>query len=205
MKNLAAFNFDKEVENYWKELLYCKAIFTIYKSMLFNEKWNKLYDISQAYFTTVKYSLFITLIISIYRIYKSTNQQNTDDIFKFIEKAEKNYKNNIENIVEDFKNKLTLKSDLLNNIFKWRNKHIAHLDTAFFMDSKKLEIEYPIKIDDLEELINITLEYISKIFYAITNKSLSPEHFNVNDFENLLNYDYYFAKEQKLKKLLEHT
>ena len=71
--------------------------------------------------------------------------------------------------------------DTISNLRRWRDKYLAHKEEKFMFDGKKLTDIFPIKYQNIEDLLELLIDVIDK-----TKKSF--------DEKDITNYKKYYAE-----------
>lgn len=106
-------------------------------------------------------------------------------------------------LVDAHLNNINEFKDLINNLYSLRDKNFAHSDKQYFDDPNKIDIDFPVSWDELNELFdciaNILREHYSLIFDSDMDMHLRSAY----DIDSVLRSSRAFERVWKNKKLNE--
>ena len=71
----------------------------------------------------------------------------------------------------------------INNLSKWRDKVIAHIDQQFLISEKNISTEYPLKIDQFHEIISIIFHILNRYSGAYESSEYAEQYPNEDDIQ----------------------
>lgn len=163
--------FKRFKEKFIEELILLDSKYRIFMNIQ-DAKENKIEGLRMAsgFFQIIENSLVSDLVISLGRLYEGFNKENNNYTFRgflvFLKKQPKFIeKHNIDpDKISNHKKELEEKKDIINNLFLWRDKHYAHLDTQFFNNSEKLSQKAKFKFEDIRDLIDFAHNTVNYYF-----------------------------------------
>ncbi len=103
--------------------------------------------------------------------------------------------------IEEDKQKLLHLEQTINNLTTWRDKVIAHIDHKFLLTGKIISKEYPLKHQQLEEVINTLMGILNRYSYAYNSSTFLEKIPGEDDVQYLM--DSIRLKKEERKKQLE--
>jgi len=72
--------------------------------------------------------------------------------------------------IQQLKKRIEELEELIRRIKGWRDKVIAHLDRTFYLREKRVSQEYPLRTEELQKIIETTLEILNRVSIAYDGK-----------------------------------
>lgn len=190
MNNNLKVELEDKIKKYYEEIRYLDIVFQAYHSMNFDKRWEDLYKLSPAYFTVVKKSLFYYFIISLSKLFEGRNRSdfNLNSFISKLKDTYEKYECNIPKVIIDLEEHVKNNEKLIKNLMTWRDRSIAHYDKKYFLEASSLSNDAKIGYDELEEVINKTLELIGKLDYEVCKEATFLKFINDDDYKYLLGF-----------------
>ena len=147
-------------------------------------------DLAPVLFLSIRESLLVDSVLSLAKLYETRSDRNLDSFLKFVEGNLKsitwqNTPVTKEQIVTQ-RELIKSREATIKNILSQRDKFYAHHDKEYFTENTSLGLDYPITIDDVEELIRIAQEINSAHNFALTGEMPMTLHeFHVMSLDNI--------------------
>ena len=181
----------KDIDKYSEILFDIEIKFGLYNCIFEKINDNNFDDIIKKYgalFPHVCTSLIATVIVRLCSLLM--DDKNSKNIYKLIRCVESNRKlivddSKYEIAMVNVKNILEKNASILNKLKKYRDKGIAHLDTAFFHDQETLYSISKLTKEDYEQLLATTRSILDGLWALMGKDPMKLEDYYVNDSEKL--------------------
>lgn len=147
-------------------------------------------NIAPAFFSLVLDSLINNVIISLAKIYESSNRSG-GSINKLLNKIEQNIKSISDkrisiNIINKHRIEIKEVEGTIDNLFTWRDKHCAHFDKKYFLESKSLAEDAKLTYHDINRLIERAGEILNDYYSILKDVYYSIEALNFDDVSKII-------------------
>ena len=123
-------------------------------------------------------SLLVDSVISLAKLYEPSSYGNLNKFLEFVEK-------NTDNLnwahgkltkaqVQAQKALIASKETQIKNVRGQRDKYFAHHDKKYFTASDKVGADYPLSIEDVEDLVELARKIITEHTWRLKNTALMP-------------------------------
>lgn len=99
--------------------------------------------------------------------------------------------------IEEDRQKLASLEHVISNIEKWRDKVIAHIDRKVVTRNKIISEEYPLKLQQLEEVINTLFQILNRYSAAFKSSTFAEKFVGEDDVQNVMNFIRFDIQERK--------
>jgi len=194
--------FENSLEIFMDELLFIDAAFELYVHLT-SKKEEYLDEMNEApgFFQIVFKSLFNSTIISLARIYEKEKRSDRNIYFfiSFIEKHTNIFPHDEKtlkefncpfkvdsNLISSHRNMLIEHDETIKKLFIWRDKHYAHFDKKYFLNSKRLIEDAGITVEEFRRLISLAHEIFNDYSIAYSGINISLQATNRFDIDSIL-------------------
>jgi hypothetical protein len=201
--------FEQYLNRFFYELMRIETCLELYVH-IYNMKVTNLKElnIAPAFFGNVISSFFSDTIISLARIYENYNgrkrsDENLNTFLDFVEKHTDIFPHDEEILckyrckhkvdallIKKHRDLVQEHKEKLDNLFCWRDKHYAHFDKKYFIESDSLGQDAEFTIKDMRELIRLAKNILNdySIAYSGTNNLVTPT--NIFDIDKVIEILY---------------
>lgn len=130
------------------------------------------------------------------KIYEKPCKTNSS-IYKLLNKVQQDIKrinhddiNN--NIIKQHIQELEECSDILNNLFTWRDKHFAHFDKKYFLTNNAVSNDAKLTYGNIEKIINSAGDVLNYYYSKLEGKYMSIEATNYDDLNRIVRILKYY-------------
>lgn len=168
-------NIETEISNYFKLINEAYKNIKLYKTISSTLENSKITNIKD-FIHTVLNSLKFSFIVQTEKIIDKSEAKN---ICKFIEYCKQNtdtFQEKKESIIKkltDFDNELTQYETVFQNMKGQRDKIYAHTDKETFYNKNQLYEEYNVRLQDVENIINMLYKNLNNISIAYNGRYYS--------------------------------
>jgi len=218
-------NFQKYYNKLIWETLYARAHLKLWERLEKYRATDYLDELNQAphFFTFTTYAHFTDALLTLARILDRRLCHDPLSIWKFLNFVEQNQeifstevfhqrmtqKPNYDEYwtkshkpitlkeIEEDRQKLTNLERVISNIEKWRDKIIAHTDRKVVTRNKIISNEYPLKFQQLEEVIDILFQILNRYSAAFESSSFAREFGGEDDVQFVMDCIRFYIEEHK--------
>jgi hypothetical protein len=98
--------------------------------------------------------------------------------------------------IEDDRERLAKLEQTVKNLDKWRNKVIAHTDRQFLLAGKIVSKEYPLQLQQLQEVIDTLFEILNRYSGAYDSSSYAEGYPGEDDIQFVMDCIRFYIQEQ---------
>jgi hypothetical protein len=99
--------------------------------------------------------------------------------------------------INEDRQKLASLEQVISNIKKWRDKLIAHMDQDVIKTNKVISKEYPLKLQQLQEVIDTLFQILNRYLVAFESSSFAEKIFHGDDIQFVMDCIRFYTEEQK--------
>lgn len=193
------------------EIAYLNSCVTMYKNIYdysIKKEYKKIYkDVSPTFFTFTSDIYKYRILMGLIRLY-DTNY-DTYSLSEIINECEKNkslfpterkiefinefnepdeiiYNYDIENVINEARNKISRCSEQIENLRKLRNKSYVHNDKKYYNNQIKLFEQYNFTWGDGDKLLKTAHEICNSILSILDHRTTYQEYIDSDDLKKLL-------------------
>lgn len=201
--------FKLYLDRLFEEVFHIDSKFELYYHLL-ERKYNRLQamNISPAFFQLIMDALLTDSIISLSRLYDSYKSIKRSDrnLIRFLNFVESNIdifpsdketlmRHNCDyivdkNLIDSHRAKINEMTPILDNLFTWRDKYVAHFDKTYFSNGERLKEDASIKFGEIRGLISLADEILnsySAVYDGNVNMIRATNLFDVDKSLDILN------------------
>lgn len=144
---------------------------------------NDVLNVALYFFTTVEEALEMTVMISLSKLYEGRGSRNLMKLVNFALANRKDIDWKHEPVttedMEEHKQLIEEQEDIVGKVISRRNEFYAHHDKDYFLDADELPDDYPISLDEVEQLIETAKKVVGDYYEAMEGR-------DINSMEQLL-------------------
>ena len=99
--------------------------------------------------------------------------------------------------IEKDRQKLNDLESTINNLITWRDKVIAHIDPHYLRSGKRIDEDYPLEIQQLNEAIDTVAQTLNRYSQAYHTETWLKEYLGENDIQEVMNAIRFRIQERK--------
>ena len=179
--------FKKTIELLFKDLMYAKEQFYIFKDICMNSYYQK-YDM---YYTCIFDAIYNSILVKLAKIYDEDASGQSITIYKILNSvnSQKAYNKNDVAIIKYIDGRLKiLNSDRYKsareNLKYMRDKSLAHYDKKYVCGLKSMKSEDKIKYNETADLIDFSYETIKEIYRLCFNEDITERDISILKKQN---------------------
>jgi len=155
--------FSKNISELMEEILNIFNGFTVWKSLKKSE-YNKLYNEYKYFWGIVIYSLQVEFLLGTAKLFEKRAKNDVFSIFYLLDSLPKSKeKEKVEEEINTF-------NRVIKNLIIWRHNMLAHHNIFFTLNPGELFKKFPIKEDEMENLVGLLEKILGMIHSAGTKK-----------------------------------
>ena len=98
--------------------------------------------------------------------------------------------------VDEDKQKLEKLEQTVNNLTTWRNKVIAHIDRQFLLSGRIVSEEYPMQLQQLQEVVETLFQILNRYSGAYNSSSYARSYPGEDDVQFVMDCIRFYIEEQ---------
>lgn len=99
--------------------------------------------------------------------------------------------------IEEDKQKLEKLEQTVNNLTTWRNKVIAHIDRQFLLSGRIVSEEYPMQLQQLQEVVETLFQILNRYSGAYNSSSYARSYPGEDDVQFVMDCIRFYIQEWK--------
>lgn len=144
--------------------------FNVWKTLQ-NSDYNEIYNRNKHFWGIVIHSLQTEFLLGLAKIFEDRKEKDVLSIYYLLDLLQEGIEK------EEIKDKINARSSIIENLRIWRNKILAHQDVYFAHNPKEIFGKFPIKNNEIEELMELLKEILGMI------KSISTQKGHIYSFK----------------------
>jgi len=106
-------------------------------------------------------------------------------------------------LIDEHEDRLDAQQKVVDQIKAWRDKAIAHFDSAYFNNPQALDKRYPLTYSDINCLMDVVSEILRKHYSCLFNADPRMEILSTRNVDSVLNYARAFQRARKDRALIK--